>query len=1077
MKSPLLVCFAVAVGSSLALAVNDQDARGDHPDAPPRSPEAERASFHLPPGFEIQLVAAEPEIQKPINLTFDGAGRLWVTGSEMYPWPAGTDAAGVPIPDFAKAFGEISSAFHAGKAAPEPRTAATDTVRVLSAFGPDGRASQIHVFAEGLNIPSGVQPLPRKPESKGDAVIVYSIPGIWRLEDNVGDGQAHVREPLLKTFGFLDTHGGSSSYLYWIDGWIYATHGFRNHSEVTDRLGLTTVLDSGNTYRFRPDGSHFEIYTHGQTNPFGLAVDPLGNFYSADSHSRPVYMLLRGGWYEGIGKQHDGLGFAPKVTTDGHGSTAIGGLAYYAATQFPEEYRGNTFNGNVVTQRLNRDRYEWHGSTPQAVRMPDFLTSDDPWFRPVNVKLGPDGALYIADFYNPIIGHYEFPLTDPRRDHTHGRIWRVVWRGEHGEAAPTSLPDLSKADAHELLAHFADPNVNVRILAVNELVDRIGSSAIPDLIAYLAVAPDQTVDPAAALAGGDLPALGASHALWALARLDFDGSKTNSASNEEKSLEALLESQTGRVLESVSNILAHRGTLPLKTSIVRDNPAAPGAVETQIDAETIADHRSPLDRRAIADLLGAHPEISNLGLLLSIWSDAAADDTELIYTARAALRDTLALPDAYAEADKLAAGHADIAGKFAEVSLAVKKPEAGEFLIHALDQLTYADPRAAEYLRHALLYLPANKVASVADSLDHAAEAPPAQRLALADSLSQAARQRGIALPEKTTAWIQAAFIGGLSNPDENLQKRAIEAVREAQLPAKLEPLVRIVADQKRPGPIRISALEAMANLPQAKPILFAVMKDPSSLSLRKRCAEVLGQSSDEDSRQALAFALATAPGELGTVIAASLAKTPEGATTLLQAVENGKAAASLLRATLVAAALEKQGQDLRDRAAKLTANIPAEDTRLDGVVAARVESLRNAQPNVAHGAEIFRQTCTVCHALKNQGANIGPALDGISARGPHRVAEDILDPNRNVDPMFRQTIVETADGLTLSGLNPRIEGELLILTDVTGKNTSIPKSSIKKQTQSTLSLMPVGFETAIPANDFTDLLGFLMTQ
>src|SRR6202035_1237307 len=129
--------------------------------------------------------------------------------------------------------------------------------------------------------------------------------------------------------------------------------------------------------------------------------------------------------------------FAPHITEDGHGSTAIGGIAYYADDKFPEEYRGNTFIGNPVTRRVHRDR-------PAAIRQPDFIVSDDPWFRPVQVKLGPDGALWIADFYNAVIGHYEFPLGDPRRDHTHGRIWRVVYRGEKKDAPAALPPDLAR---------------------------------------------------------------------------------------------------------------------------------------------------------------------------------------------------------------------------------------------------------------------------------------------------------------------------------------------------------------------------------------------------------------------------------------------------------------------------------------------------------------------------------------------------------------------------------------------------------------------------------------------------------
>ena len=106
------------------------------------------------------------------------------------------------------------------------------------------------------------------------------------------------------------------------------------------------------------------------------------------------------------------------------------------ADQFPSPFRDTLFIGNVVTNRINHDRLEWRGSSPKAIAQPDFLTSDDPWFRPVDLELGPDGAIYVADFYNRIIGHYEVPLTHPGRDRERGRIWRISYRGDDAKATP-----------------------------------------------------------------------------------------------------------------------------------------------------------------------------------------------------------------------------------------------------------------------------------------------------------------------------------------------------------------------------------------------------------------------------------------------------------------------------------------------------------------------------------------------------------------------------------------------------------------------------------------------------------------
>ncbi len=986
--------------------------------------------FHLPPGFEIQLVAAEPEIQKPLNLTFDAAGRLWITGSEMYPWPAGTDAQGKPIPDFTKAYDDIAGAFGARGNAPAPSDKARDTVRVLSDFDETGHARKITVFADGLNIPSGVQPLPRKPGAKGDTVIVYSIPNIYRFEDTDGDGRADTREVLYGTAGFLDTHGGMSSFLYWIDGWIYGTHGFRNHSEIRDNSGRMTVIDSGNTYRFRPDGSAFEVFTHGQTNPFGLTVDPWGNFYSADSHSKPVYMLLRGGYYEGIGKQADGLGFAPRITDDDHGSTSIAGIAYYADDKFPEEYRGNLFNGNPVTHRINRDKLEWHGSTPQAIRQPDFLTCDDPWFRPVQVKLGPDGALYIADFYNPIIGHYEFPLADPRRDHAHGRIWRIVWRGEKKDVTLPPAQDLSAMGAEGLVKALDSPNLTARTAAINELVDRVGKPAIAPLKQSIRQARGE---------------------IFALERL---------GSLDDSDLRDILNHGSPD-----SQVLAMR--------ILADAPAW-DAARADLVRLNLANSNA-MTQRVASEALALHPDSKNMGALLAAWKATSPEDREAIHSIRMALRDNLVATGGMAEATKLAVTDGESAERLADVSLGTTTPEAAEFLLAHLERTKLQGARSGEFLRHAILHLLPEKLVATVILLENIKNAPLPQRLGIADKVTQAFRQRGLALPDSITAWTQHTMLDALASPDEPVLLHAIESLRETKLEAKLAPLARIAADPKCGITIRTAALEALANITGSVPILATALGDASSPVYRKRAAEILGQDGSKDAAAILLTALPTAPGELAVTIAVGLAQDDDRCAELLTTVEHGKAAPALLRNTLVATAIDKRAQPLRDRAAALAADLPPENIRLDQLIAGRVTAYDSAPHDAVRGAQVFSQQCAPCHRFQNTGANIGPALDGVGARGVQRLAEDILDPNRNVDPIFRQTVIETTDGQTHAGLNAREEGELLVVTDATGKPVSVPRAKVKTRTTSKLSLMPASFETALPTSDFNDLLAYLL--
>ena len=255
---------------------------------------------------------------------------------------------------------------------------------------------------------------------------------------------------------------------------------------VKDAAGKPTItMQSGSTYRFWPEGVKMEYFTHGQVNPFGLCFDPLGNLYSADCHTQPIYQLLRGAYYPSFGKPHDGLGFGPETITEYPESTAIAGINYYAADQYPKAWRDCVFIGDVVTNRVNLFRLAWHGSTPKA-SLERFLQSDDPWFRPVDVKLGPDGCLYIADFYNRIIGHYELPLNHAGRDRDKGRIWRIVYRGPDGKGQPKPYQDLTTIDVAGLVKELGNTNIAVRMHATDELVRRGGASAESAAINLLA---------------------------------------------------------------------------------------------------------------------------------------------------------------------------------------------------------------------------------------------------------------------------------------------------------------------------------------------------------------------------------------------------------------------------------------------------------------------------------------------------------------------------------------------------------------------------------------------------------------
>jgi putative heme-binding domain-containing protein len=964
----------------------------------PKSPADERKAFKLPPGFEAQLVASEPDIGKPIQMAFDAKGRLWVTTSRHYPFPA---------PD--------------GKA--------SDKLYVLSDFGPDGKAKKVAVFADDLNIPIGILPLP-----DCNSCLVSSVGRVLKLTDTDGDGKADKEETILTGFGTKDTHGMTNSFVLLPDGWVYACHGYANASTVRGTDGSEIKMQSGNTYRFRPDGTHVEHWTFGQVNPFGMTLDPWLNLYTADCHTKPITQLIRGAYYDSFGKPHDGLGYAPHVTHHDHGSTALCGLAWYDADQFPAEYKGTMFLGNVVTNRINFDKIEWHGSSPVGVEQPDFLVSADPWFRPTDIKLGPDGALYVADFYNRIIGHYEVDLHHPGRDKDRGRVWRVVWKGTDGKAKPPTMPftDLTKEQPWRIdRILLSDPCLTTRQLATNELLRRgkefvLQPSSGPVSTEYSegsmrwwmeAVSPQLNLRVSGPVPGHKMP-LAAVRVLGARSEWDT------------------------KVREAIISLLTP-------------------------DAKIENGFRRWSLVRATAEALIAHPHVDNVAPLVKLIQTCPKDDTHLRHAARIALRNALRdAPGTWAEAEK-----ADPA-VIADVALGVPSREAAAFLVKQL-QAGRPEPAACERIgRYGDDAMAAAAVAALKEK--------PAPVFAV-QSLVRGLQARGGKLPPDTAAVAEAACARALERPNAFTVAAAAELASGLKLTALFDSLAKLAARTDRPEGERGTAVSALMGIDPAKaaPVLGKTLTDAAApAGLRERAAQALAGSNDPAAREALLAALSAVPARLAVAIATGLASSPQGAAMLLDAVKQGKASARLLQEKGVAFRLAlHEGGKFKPQVEELTRGLPSADARLDGLIRARADGFKKAKPDVELGKKVFEKHCAACHQIGEQGAKVGPQLDGIGNRGAERILEDVLDPSRNVDAPFRATVLNLLDGRTLTGLLLREEGQVLVLADANGKEVRVQQTDIDKRTTSNLSPMPANFDTAIPEEDFYHLLAYLLAQ
>lgn len=1121
----------------------------------PLTPDQQQQTFTLPEGFQIRLVAAEPEIAKPMNLAFDARGRLWVTETRLYPFPAKDDAA------------------------------KKDCIKILEDTDGDGRAERITTFADNLNIPIGLLPL-----GDGSSVIAYDVNSICRYTDTNDDGKADRREVLYTGFGIEDTHGMASNFRRGFDGWVYGCHGFKNKSEVRDRNGNVTTLESGNTYRFRIDGSKFELFTIGQINPFGLSIDPLGNLYTSDSHSKPIYQLLRGGRYEAFDRStDDGLGLAPMMMSHLHGSTAIAGSCFYAADAFPAEFHGNIFVGNVVTGRINRDLLQYAGSSPHAVEQPDFLTTTDPWFRPVNVILGPDGALYVADFYNRIIGHYEVRLDHPARDHERGRIWKISFPGSRSRPQPGTAFDLSQADASQLIARLDDGNLANRMAAMDQLSDRIAAHAI---------------GPLKQLVAGGATVNQKVHALWILHRL---------GALDAGALVRVAGDPDAAVRVHAMRIVAETGQgddLPIR------GLADPNA----------------LVRRCAAEALGRHPHPTNIRPILNALAAADHADTHLVHVLRMALRNQLEvhIGEWFAGAE-LSESDIRLVG---DVAVAVETPEAAAFLLRHIGILAEQKPQLTRFLRHAARFAaiaPVEPVATLmrerfADDID--------LQLELFESLRQGLAQRGQEIGSVGQAWgaeLVSAAMGsatkptwtstpldpgeaatttwgfeqrrcddgkqatllsslpggeqrtgrlrssafelpgslafhlaghngfpGAQSPGKNVVRLRLEGSDEIlaeALPPRSDIAVRIewklaphvgkrafleVTDadagsayawlafgrfdppvialpetdprtvQQRlrhaarlSGELKLASLveeliaalqkstndtdtrgtlaDALAALKCDKAVaaMKAIVTDPSeAMPLRDHVAQALGRLATQEAQHAIVESFRLAPRELQTAFALALTSNTAAAEKLLTAVADGKAPARLLLDLGIHDRLSAAGvAELDARVKQLTRGVAAPREEVDRLITERRLAFRTAMPIPSAGQEVFEKNCMACHQVDGRGGVVGPQLVGLAKRGIDRLIEDVLDPNRNVDPAFRYTTVILADDSLITGLQRRELGELLVFADTTGKDVTVRKADIRQRIESPSSLMPTNFAEILKTHEFNDLMAYLLSK
>lgn len=407
------------------------------PPGPPLSPAEALKKMTVPPGFRVELVAAEPDLQNPVAMAFDERGRIWVTESFEYP-----------------------------RHEPGP---GRDRIKILEDTNKDGKVDSVNIFADGLNIPSGI--------AVGyGGVWVANAPDILFMQDTNGDDKADKTEVVATGFGRFDTHELPNSLTWGPDGMLYGLNGVFNPCKVTSQ-GKTFDFTCA-MFRIDPRTRKFDLYCEGTSNPWGIAFDAEGSAFISACVIDHLWHLTETGYYHRQGGPYPPHTWKiESIVKHQHQMAAYCGITYFDSAAYPTEYRDRLVMGNIHGNCLNVDRLERKGSTYQGLGEADFLSGNDVWFMPVVQKVGPDGCLYVLDWYDRY--HcYQDASADPEGvDRGHGRLYRVV----HEATGRPPVIALKGQSAEQLVERLSDPNVFQRETAQRLLSEQNCKGVVPQL--------------------------------------------------------------------------------------------------------------------------------------------------------------------------------------------------------------------------------------------------------------------------------------------------------------------------------------------------------------------------------------------------------------------------------------------------------------------------------------------------------------------------------------------------------------------------------------------------------------------
>lgn len=1008
----------------------------------PLSPAESMKHFVTPVGFEVKLFASEKDFQgKPISMNWDERGRLWICETLDYP-------------------NEL-----------KPAGQGRDHIRILEDTDGDWVADKFTVFADNLSIPTAIT------FYRGGAIVQDGRETIY-LKDTNGDDKADLRKVLITGWAMNDTHGEVSNFQYGLDNWYYAMQGYNASSPVLTDGRKVTSFKQG-FFRFKveenpakkgqatansqpdPVVTDLEFLRSTNNNTWGLGLSEEGLVFGSTANGNPSeFMPIPNRYYEAVrgwsstvlngiadSNKFEALDEAKVRQVDHHGGfTAAAGHALYTARNYPKEYWNRAAfvteaTGHLIATFIIRE----DGAGFRSKNSWNLLASNDEWSGPIMAEVGPDGNIWVIDWYNYIIQHNPTPAgfengkgnayeTD-LRDKKHGRIYRIVYNGTGEKLSQSATAkkdgddstmmaatmDLSKANSEQLLAALHSPNFLWRRHAQRLMLESRQADVVQSLIDMVK---EQSLDEIGL-------ATDINHALWTLhGRGALDGQNRDAL----KTTVRALNHPSAGVRRNAVLVLPRddQSTLAIvQSGIVRDKNAQVRLAALLSLAEMPPSTEAA---EAIRTAMAVPDNIRDRWLHDALIAAAARHDLPFLKAVvKSSSENAATVPE--------------------DVLLIVAEHYTRGAPIESIGSLLAALGAAKDDVKSALITgfskgWPRGKTAT----FDHATESalvelmkqlPPATRGPLATFAARAGSKK----MEQYGAEIASSFLV-IAKDD----KQTDAARREAS--------IQLVTFRRNDASV-------------AKELL-SMIGPRSSPDLGKDLIDAIGRSEAPEVGAMLVESMAAFTPSLRPTAVRVLLSRADWSESLLDGIDKGSVQPADLSLDQKQGLSSHPNKKIADRAKTIlsrSGGLPNPDR---AIVLQKLLPLTTVTGDAVAGREIFKKQCMKCHTHSGEGTKIGPDLTGMAVHPKVELLTHIIDPSRSVEGNFRVYTVVLEDGRVMNGLLASESKTAIEIFDAEGKKHAIQRDDIDEIVSSAKSLMPDGFENQIKPDELTNLLEFL---